>query len=76
MGGKGQLEKRVNRHPARIDGRDARRGQHHHALGALGLQSAQEGGFTRTGLAGEEQVGACVFYELPRQGELGILLHK
>ena len=51
-------------HPARIDGRNARGCQHHHAFRTVLPQAAQKGCLTRASLSREEQVSLGCFYYL------------
>ena len=67
-----ELEERVERDAAGVDGGHARRCGHDHLLGQAFLQRAQEGGFARARLAGQEQVPAGVLHVVEGQIQRGI----
>ena len=74
IGCQGKLEKGVYRNAASIDGCHTRRSHHNHTFGRAFLESAQEGGFARTGLASKEDVDPCALYKLPRKVKFGVYI--
>ena len=74
VGREGQLEEGVYGHSAGVDGSDSCRREHHHALGVLFLELAQEGGLPGSRLAGEEEVRPRVHDEVPCEGQFGVHL--
>ena len=74
VGREGQLEEGVYGHSAGVDGSDSCRREHHHALGVLFLELAQEGGLPGSCLAGEEEVRPRVHDEVPCEGQFGVHL--
>ena len=71
-----QLEKRVQRHTARIDGRNPRRRQHHHTLRALVPQPFQKSRLARPRLTGQKHMNPRPLNQLPRQSQLSVLFHS
>jgi len=68
----GELEEGMQGDAAGVDGGDAGGGGDDHLLGQALPQRAQEGGFARAGLAGQEQVPAGVLHVVECQVQRGI----
>ena len=55
-----------------VDGGDACRGKHNHALGQLLFEGAQKGGLAGSGFPGEKDVCAGVLHKLPGKVQFGV----
>ncbi len=71
-----ELEERVQRHAAGVDGGDSRGGGHHHALAARRLQVAQECGLSRAGASGQEEAPARLLDNSAGEVELAVGFHQ
>ena len=71
----GKLEERMDGHSSGVDGCNARRSKHNHSFGRQFFQSLEEGRLTCARLSGKEEVGICLFYDIPCQDGFFVHFH-
>lgn len=71
----GKLEERMDGHSSGVDGCNARRSKHNHSFGRQFFQSLKEGRLTCARLSGKEEVGICLFYDIPCQDGFFVHFH-